>query len=152
MDEDVLPLLQHFDGEERFSLADSSDLSSKETLDFEFDSPADGKVGLIIAARHSLLSTYLLYQTLAYMGTKVGDWFALYGKMKHDPDKSRLANILGRIEVLVQDSDGNWQVVDEVGEHGPLATDIYLVHLPESVARENNKIRLRLTKGTWRLD
>lgn len=152
MDEDVLPLLQHFDGEERFSLADSTDLSSKETLDFEFDSPADGKAGLIIAVRHSLLSTYLLYQTLAYMGTKVGDWFALYGKAKHDPDKSRLASILGRIEVLVQDSDGNWQLVDEVGEHGPLATDIYLVHLPESVARENNKIRLRLTKGTWRLD
>ena len=86
------------------------------------------------------------------MGNNIGDWFALFSQKKHNPDKSRLGNILGRIEVFVQDKMGNRQYVGDAGEHGPLATDMYLITLPASLPKEHTKVFLRLTKGNWRID
>lgn len=149
---ECLSLLRSFDGKERFSLADSINLAKREILEVEFENTEEGPVGLVIGARQTLLSTYLLYQTFAWMGSRIGDWFALFGQKKHDPSKSRLGNLLGRIEVLVQDGQGSWQSVGEAGEHGPLATDTYLIPLPSFHHGKTTKVRLRLTKGNWRID
>ncbi len=144
--------IESFDGDERFSMADSANLAERETLEFEFEKIPEGSVGLVIGARQTLLSTYLLYQTFSWMGNNIGDWFALFSQKKHNPDKSRLGNILGRIEVFVQDKMGNRQYVGDAGEHGPLATDMYLITLPASLPKEHTKVFLRLTKGNWRID
>ena len=58
---------------------------------------------------------------------------------------------LGWIEVLVQDSSGSWYPVGRSGETGPMGTDVRLIPLPQLPAGET-KIRLRLTRGHWRLD
>ena len=41
--------------------------------------------------------------------------------------------------------------VGEINETGPLATDVHLVPLPQNLPNQA-KIRLRLTKGHWRID
>ena len=150
---DCLKLLQHIDGQERFSKADAEYLATRETLDLEFENVPVGNAGLVIAARQSLLSTFLFYQGLAYMGRYAGEWIAALERHDITIEKasSGIGKILGGIEVLLQDNTGQWVSVGEVNETGPLATDVHLVKLP-IIKRERVNIRLRLTKGHWRLD
>lgn len=149
---DATALLAEMDGEERFSLADSTNLAAQEIITLEFESRQTGQAGVVIACRQTLLSTYLLYQTLSYMGNKVADWFALLNKHPRDPKDTKLSNMLGNIEILAADSAGTWQVVGSVGEHGPLATDVYVVPLPPAVQSNPARFQLRMNRGNWRID
>jgi hypothetical protein len=152
---DCLGAVRAFDGEERSSLADSTDLAARETLDLAFavEVGADGasSLGLVIGARQSLMTTYLLYQALAYMGPDAGAWLARLES--RDPELRGLgvSSMLGGIEVLVQDETGAWTAAGEVQEHGPLATDVHLVPLPPLPPGPVN-VRLRVAKGNWRFD
>jgi hypothetical protein len=142
-----------FDGRERTSLADSLDLATRETIDLEFDGGGSGQRGLVISFRQSLMSTYLLYQTLAYLGTQASSALAALATGA-DAARERVAGmgrLLGRIEVLVPDSAGTWVPAGSVGETGPLASDTKLVPLPRS-GRGPVRIRLELTRGLWRID
>lgn len=146
----ILKKIIAFDGNERYSLADSSYLDTKEHLDLWFNHVSKGKNGIVIASRQTLLSTYILYQALAYMGNDVGNWFTKLSN--NEAGKSNLSGMLGKIDVLVQDSTGNWVQVGTAGEHGPLATDTYLVPLPAQIKKGPLHVRIRMTKGDWRID
>ena len=150
---DCLPLLRAVDGQERFSEADPEYLATRETLDLEFENVPVGSDGLVIAARESLMSTFLFYQGLSYMGRSAGQWIAAFERGDTILKKAvtGIGQTLGGIEVLLQDDTGKWISVAEVKETGPLATDVHLVKLPP-LKRERVNIRLRLTKGHWRLD
>lgn len=150
---DCLAALRAFDGFERFSTTDSTDLAARETIDLEFAAASEGNWGLVIASRQSLLSTYLFYQALAYMGRSAGHWLAALERRDVTMrERSRGINrILGGIEVLVQNETGAWVAAGQTNETGPLATDIRLVPLPR-LHSGPAKIRLRLTRGHWRLD
>jgi len=58
---------------------------------------------------------------------------------------------MGGIEVLTQDSTGEWKVSGIIDEQGPLAVDLHLIHLKMNT-NKNLKVRLRMTKGNWRID
>ena len=150
---DCLKLLQHIDGQERFSEADSEYLATRETIDIDFDTVPDGSTGVIIAARQSLMSTFLFYQGLAYMGRSAGEWIAALERRETEIEKAStgIGRTLGGIEVLMQDDTGKWISIGEVNETGPLATDVHLVKLP-SIKGKRLNLRLRLTQGHWRLD
>ena len=149
---DCLPPLQNIDGHERFSEADASNLATREIIEIEFDDVPHGSTGLVIAARQSLMSTFLFYQGLAYMGRSAGEWIAALERSDKAIEKaSAIGQILGGIEVLLQNDTGQWTRVGEINETGPLATDVHLVKLPQ-MNRKSVKIRLRLTRGHWRLD
>jgi len=150
-----------FDGQERFSAADSNDLAAKEIVELTFNDVSSKDLGLVIASRQTLLTTFLFYQSLAYMGTKAGDWLAELERNSTE-FKTLLENprkTLGTIDVLIKNNDGEWEKVSEVGETGPIATDIKLVPLKNLVKDKYNdseksqlKIRLRMAKGLWRID
>ncbi len=148
-----LKQLQSFDGLERISQTDSTFLGAKETIELEFLGLPSGKLGLVVASRQSLLSTYLFYQGLAYMGSAVGEWMAGLerGDRLFNEGIDRFTEVLGGIEVLEQHPSEGWTVVGELGEPGPLATDVKIVPLPDSDS-SSRRVRLRLTKGQWRLD
>ena len=150
---DCLPLLRAVDGQERFSEADSEYLATREILDLEFESVPVGSNGLVIAARESLMSTFLFYQGLSYMGRSTGQWIAALERADTNVKKAvtGIGQTLGGIEVLLQDDTGQWVSVGEVKETGPLAVDVHLVKLP-AIKHERVNIRLRLTKGHWQLD
>ncbi len=148
---DCLPFLLDVDGNERYSRTDSTYLGVKEIIELEFSTIPDEDYGLVIGCRQTLLSTYLFYQTLAYMGNNAGYWFAQIERKNIKLHRIPILKIIGGIEVLIQDSLGDWRVVDQIEEYGPLATDIHLVPLGR-LAGESTKIRLRMTKGNWRID
>lgn len=150
---DIRNQIISFDGYERFSEADSLNLASKEMIDLQFNRWPDNDAALVIASRQSLLSTYLFYQTLAYMGSKAGEWYALLERGNYNTNSSikGIGKVLGGIEILLPDGDNNWSLIDEIHETGPLAADIKLIPLPR-IDNPANQVRIRLNKGHWRLD
>lgn len=140
------------DGRERSSVADSTDLASREVIDIEFDQVPPGDLGLVVVSRQTLLTTYLLYQALAYMGRDAGRWLSSAGTASGSRTSTRsLGRVLGSIEVLMPDGREGWTAVGQVGETGPIASDTRVVPLPE-VRQPTVRVRLRLTRGLWRLD
>jgi hypothetical protein len=141
-----------FDGDERMSAADSTDLAAREVMEMTFPTPAEGRPAVVLASRQSLLPTYLLYQAFAYMGTAASDWLA--GLERRDAATTaglnRVAGTLGGIEILVRNAVGEWVVAAEVVETGPLATDVRIVPLP--VGSDPARVRLRMAAGAWRVD
>lgn len=152
-DGDCLEAVASFDGRERISLADSLDLATREIVELEFDSAPPGHLGLVITSRQSLMSTYLLYQTFAYLGTYAPSALAALPAGGQDAREQvgGIGRLLGTIEVLVPDSAMGWVPVGHVGETGPLAADTKVVPLPRPDGRRV-RIRLQLTRGLWRID
>ena len=144
-----------FDGVMRSSNADSVDLATKETIDLEFARPESANLGVVIGSRQTLMTTFLFYQGLAYLGNAAAPWMATMQAGTPDSPNAteRMAALLGRIDVLVPDDRGNWTVAGTIGESGPLATDIKIVPIPHRGSNAGPvRVRLRMTKGLWRLD
>ena len=149
---DCRDALRAFDGAERSSLADGADLATREELTLTFPAAGAGARGLVIASRQTLLTTYLLYQGLAYLGTKVTEALAALERNPSLKESVFAAyRRLGAIDVLVPDGAGGWRKVGDAFETGPLAVDTHLVRLPALPAGPT-RVKLRLTKGNWRID
>jgi len=150
---DCLALIREFEGVERFSLSDSLDLAAKEYLELNFVNIGEGSWGLVIACRQSLVTTFVFYQILAYLGHEAVPCLAAMSRGNGGlADRYRkFGKILGGIEVLVKGVDGEWKSSGNIYETGPLATDVHLLPLPE-IGGENVDVRLQLSKGGWRID
>ncbi len=146
-----LPDLLQFDGNERFSRADGSDLATKEAVDLRFRVRSGGPYGLVIGCRQTLLPTYLLYQSYAYMGKDAGRWLGEFERKTFLYQQANVEDLIGGMEAVLQQSNGQWQSVGEVKEYGPLAADVHLIPLP-LLSDTIVNIQLRMAKGTWRID
>jgi hypothetical protein len=149
---DILPLLRAPDHLERFSAADSTYLATRETLRLSFDAPKPrGEYGIVIGCRQSLLSTYVLYQTLAYMGTQAGYWIAELERGRLGEAGADLVGLLGGIDVRVEVRPGEWEQVGEIDEFGPIATDRHLLTF-SARTQWTGRVELVMTQGGWRID
>jgi len=151
---DILAPLFHADGIEYFSPADSTDLARRETIELEFECTAGEPIGLVVMSRQTLMTTFLMYQTLAYFGNGVG---AMLAEIERggNPAIERLkgaGELLGTIEVMVPLEGGTWTVAGRTGETGPIASDVTVVPLGRGSSRGVVPVRLCLTRGFWRLD
>jgi hypothetical protein len=144
-----LDKLRAVDGDERTSLTDEHDLAARETIELTFPA-TPGRLGVVVGARQSLVTTFLLYQGLSYLGDTAGAWLAAMERGDGARAGGRkLQKLIGGIEVQAERDDG-WQTVGEAYETGPLATDVHLIVLPEGASGEH--VRLRLPRGGWRVD
>jgi hypothetical protein len=150
---DILGAVRAFDGDERTSAVDSTDLARRETVDLEFTAAPGETLGLVVASRQTLLTTYLFYETLAAMGGSVGKWIAMLerGDSTLRQRTSTLADRLGGVEVLADDGAGGWRVVNRFSETGPIATDVRVLPLPDDLPRPL-RLKLRVTRGHYRFD
>jgi len=148
---DCLAALASADNRERMRHADSTDLAAKETIELEFENVPGDTTGIVIGCRQSLMTTFLFYKTLGFMGKDVGQWFAEVERSGANEPMDALESLLGGIDVFVADSADGWRKIGSVLEYGPLATDIHLVPLPPNAER-TVRVRLELTKGYWRID
>lgn len=135
---------------ELFSLADPDNLDSKEEIIVTFEVENDGKVGLLIGKRQTLLTTFLMYQGLAYMGESTTYWMAEFERNKITTGEN-IFGLLGGIEVFSKDTYGNWILEGEINETGPIATDFNIIPLANNQHGEV-ELKLRLNKGLWRID
>jgi len=139
------------DGSERRSLADAGDLATREDVDLIF-SPAKGRVGLVLEARQTLLTTFL----------SIRRWPTLAARR-------RLSGGVGtRREGQCREGDGDgaarwaastsrWPMALGRGFESGASTRLdpsramSLVLPFESNGREPIRVRLRQAKGHWRL-
>jgi len=151
---DCTSKLLTFDNIERFSTADSFNLANTEILEFTFDKAPKGRKGLIVSFRQSLLTTFLFYQSLAYMGTDAGYWLSQIERLNNNLQEKigHIGSLLGGIQIQIQSDDGECKSVGEIDETGPIATDINLIPLPEKLSENLSKVRLIMAKGLWRID
>ncbi|HMP99243.1 MAG TPA: hypothetical protein PKC24_05630 [Cyclobacteriaceae bacterium] len=152
---DITHLVNNPDKLERFSLADENNLNSREEIFFEF--ALDEKIseaGLIIHFRQSLMTTYLFYSALGYMGNEASD---LLARLENDQELQQkfdaTTRLMGGIEVYVWHEDTNeWKYQGELNETGPIAINKQLVPLQNIPETKHLKLKLLLNKGLWRLD
>jgi hypothetical protein len=147
---DCVAKVRSFDSDERFSATDAEDLASRELIELQL--PAiDGPRGLVIASRQTLASTYLFYQSLAWLGRSASDALAALERADATVGGgfTRLRAAVGGIEVIAETTSGDWVSAGDVREMGPLATDIVVVPLP---ADATGRVRLRMARGHWRID
>jgi hypothetical protein len=143
-------------GPERASLADPYDLAERETLEIEF-APVEGRVGVVLAARQTLLSTYLFYQSMAYFGSRAGDYLASLerGGPALAARATGMARALGGIDVEVSEGGGEgvreWRGIGSFDEAGPIASDRQVLPF-DSTGQGPLRVRLRQAKGHWRVD
>lgn len=150
---DCLTSILKMDQKERYSKTDEKNLAAKEYIYLNFESLPQGETGLIIGSRQTFLTTFLFYQSLAYMGNLAGNFAASIesGNKSLTNKVERVWNMLGGIEIAYQENNGKWVKAGTVDEMGPIASDVHLIPLP--LTHQNTlKVRLCLTKGLWRID
>ena len=148
---DCRTALAAWDGDERSSPADPVDLATREEIELEFPA-GPGPLGLVIGARQTLLSTFLFYETIAHFGRGAGAFLAAVER-GNGAERSALAmaRVLGAVEASVADPDGSYRPIGAFDEAGPIAGDVQV--LPFTAEGPGPvRVRLRLTKGHWRLD
>jgi hypothetical protein len=151
-DGDCLDAVRNFDGVERTSLADSTDLAAREEVDLVFPTPVGDRLAIVIGSRQTLLPTFLLYQAYAWLGTSAGQWIATLerGDRRTTDRVASVVRTLGGIDVRVQDTSYTWRSAGEIMETGPLGSDVRLVSIPPQ--RDSLRVQLRMSQGAWRID
>jgi hypothetical protein len=152
---DISGLLTAQDLQERFSLASSEDLKSREEIILEFDTKEiQGNWGLVLDFRQTLLTTYLIYSAMSYMGNEIGDYLSQF-EMRANLKKMLREGLkaeLGDIEVYVLDPAQNrCNYQGGFNETGPIALNQQMLPLKESL-HGRIKVKLVLNKGHWRID
>ncbi|MFN4762694.1 hypothetical protein ACKGJN_06170 [Gillisia sp. Q332] len=149
-------LLKFPDRQERFSLSDPVNLSSKEEIYLTFENVRDpNDLGLLINFRQTLMTTYFIYSAMGYMGDEVGDIFAKLETSKETQEKleNGIKKELGKIDIQVWDEiKGSWVFQDGFYETGPVAINRQLLPLNISAKDSVLKIKVILNKGLWRID
>ncbi len=157
---DCLAAVAAADGVERSSPADSHDLATRETVELDFaptgagadPTPGVGRLGLVVGARQTLLSTHLFYQTMAYFGTRAGEYLASLerGGPAVAARAMGMARLLGGIDVEVAEGGSAFRPIGSFDEAGPIAGDVRV--LPFDASGGTLRVRLRQANGHWRLD
>ena len=149
---DCRDALRAVDGTDRVSPADGADLAAREVIELRFPA-AKGPAGIAIAARQTLLSTFLFYQTMAYTGRGAGTFLAALERGGPEAGRRALgmASVLGGIDVEVAEGGGPWRTIGTFDEAGPIAGDLRVVPF-EASGKGPLRLRLRLARGHWRLD
>ncbi len=156
---DITSLLKAEDKQERFSLADEKNLSSKEEIFLTFEGVEDAKnLGLVLSFRQMLMTTYFIYSALDYMGDEAGYIFAEIerGSDLKDKLKSGLKAELGDIDVYFwSEKKTEWVFQGSFYETGPIAINqqfIPLCSIDSHHFDKQLKLKLVLNKGLWRID
>ena len=146
-----LETLRDLDRVERRSAADSTDLAAREVIELTFPKP-NGRTGVVLTARNSLITTFLFYQSMGYVGRGMGAMVASFerGGREFAQGHFGMARLLGGIEVEVRDGE-RWVHAGTFGEPGPIAADTKVIPLP-ATGDDSVRVRLRMARGNWRLD
>lgn len=153
---DITALISKDDKQERFSLADEHNLSSKEEIYLEFnDLKKSNDLGLVMDFRQTLMTTYFIYNAMDYMGDQVGDFFA---KMETNTQtrhqlKNGITKELGNIDIYKWNEQiDDWELQNGFFETGPIAFNRQILPLTKVTSGSTVKLKLVLNKGLWRIN
>ena len=149
---DITGKLSALDHDERFSTSDKRNMKSKEEIILTFNREGITNAGLVLNFRQTLMTTYLIYSAMGYMGNTVSDFLAEMEKNNQALHKHNLIDEeLGGIEVYLM--DGKKEIFcGTYNETGPIASNLQILPLAELPGGKEVKVKLVLNKGLWRID
>lgn len=152
----ITTLLKDEDRQERFSLSDENNLSSKEEIYLAFDKVKNtDNLGLILNFRQTMMTTYFIYSAMGYMGDEIGDIFAKLETNKETKEKLKggIKKELGNIDIYLWNEQKNdWVLQNGFYETGPIAINRQFIPLEHLSYNSTIKLKLVLNKGLWRID
>jgi hypothetical protein len=151
---EVSALLSSSDLNEYHRWTDQGNMLETEEVYMTFPGiPNTDQYGLVLDFRQSLMSTYLFYEALSYAGPLNSDYYVEFGNrdIAKAGWKPAVFEELGGIEVSVWDhSKKQWKEVGIVDETGPIAINTQMLTIGKVDGEV--KVRLRMTRGAWRID
>lgn len=152
---DITKLLSKRDRTERFSPADGKNLIAKEEIYLTFDNVGStDSLGLILNFRQTLMTTFLIYSAMGYMGDEAVDLLADVENQKFSGNSNaHIKTELGEIEIYIWDETATeWKLQNTLYETGPIAINRQIVSLNGTTSGDRVKLKLIVNKGLWRFD
>ncbi len=149
---DITRELAAADLDERFSPADPKNMKSRESITLKFRRGNLTDAGLVLNFRQSLMTTYLIYNVMGYMGNTVSDVMA---ELENNNQVLRNHNLiddeLGGIDVYLLEK-GGYRQCGVFNETGPIASNQQLLPLGRLPDDDEITVKLVLNRGLWRID
>ena len=146
---EVSALLSSSDLNEYHRWTDKGNMLEKEDVYLTFPGiPNTDQYGLVLDFRQSLMSTYLFYGALSYVGPLSSDYYAQFGNkdIAKAGWKPSVFEEMGGIEVSVwSQSKKQWKKVGIFDETGPIAMNTQMLAIGQVDGEV--KMRLRMTRG-----
>ncbi|MFK7926614.1 MAG: hypothetical protein AB8H79_00380 [Myxococcota bacterium] len=137
------------------SPSDPEDLAAPANLVVTLPPPPTtgaNKGGVVVAARQGLVTTFVFYQALDWMGPSAGRLQAAVANGSTDTAErlNAASALLAQLHVQAQTPDG-WVDIGTFREVGPIAREVEVFALPDN-AVEPVQVRLSGAAGSWRID
>jgi hypothetical protein len=134
--------------------SDGKDLAARTSITMRYPAPQKRDVALVLTARNSLMSTYVLYQMIAFQGRAYGDFEASMER----GDPRTLAGLavfaleLGNIDVSFRQHGGPWRAAGSLGYIGPIARATRGLAFSVDDPAESVEVQLDFARAHWKLD
>ena len=150
--EEITELIRKRDNKPYLGSASAKNLSHKEEIMLKFTVDVAGHKGLIMSFKQSLMTTFIFYSGLSYMGDLYMDWLAYtetphFDFKKEERRLKRLSRIMAKIELYLDDKKIKEFEISE----GPIAWLNIAIDLGHIDTGEHELI-IRSTKGFWKFD
>lgn len=147
-------LLSSRDAREWTPGSDGHDLAARGALTLRFAPPHAPSVGVVITARNSLMSTFVMYHLLALLGRSYGDFIARLEGVGPGaaPDPRAFARALGGVRIESRQGGAAWRDEGTLPYVGPIAraTRVARVRVTDPLAPL--ELRLTFARAHWRFD
>jgi hypothetical protein len=142
------------DAEEVALESDGEDLAARASITVIYPAPGKRDVALVLTARNSLMTTYVLYQMMAYEGRSYGDFQA--SVERGDPSVlaglAEFSQALGGLDVSFRQPGGAFRKVGSLGYIGPIARATRALEFTVDDPSQPVEIRLDFARANWKLD
>lgn len=134
--------------------SDGKDLATKSTLTLHYPAPGKREVALVLTARNSLMSTYVLYQMMAFHGREYGELIASLerGDPRTIAAMLEFDKVLGGVDVAYRQKGGAWQKAATLGYIGPIARATRAARFEVDAPSEPVEVQLSFARSHWRFD
>jgi hypothetical protein len=151
---DACAALRDADFDEWIPESDGQDLAARTSIVLTYDPPGARDVAVVLTARNSLMTTFLLYHMLALHGTRAGELIARIER--RDPavlaSFAAFKRLLGGVDVSWRQDGGAWRPAGTLAYSGPIARTTQGVALRVDDPGRPVEVKLELARADWRLD
>ena len=154
MDAAACAALADRDGHEVVMESDGKDLAARTSITLRYPPPGRRDVALVLTARNSLMSTFVLYQMIALLGREYGDFLASLdrGDLHEVAALGDFDRVLGGVDVSVRQGNGAFRPAGRLGYIGPIARATRAVSFPVDDPARPVEVELTFSRAHWKID
>jgi hypothetical protein len=134
--------------------SDGVNLAARTSVTLRWPAPGQREVALVLTARNSLMSTFVLYHMMALHGRGAGEFMA--SVERGDPHAiaglASFDQILGGVEVSWRQKDGAFQPAGSLGYIGPIARATRGLSFAVDAPSEPVEVKLSFARAHWKID